>query len=79
MSAMSGDEDGAGSGLDALLGASAASAGAAADAGAAPGGAGAGAAVDLSSLPIRAFLDQTVVPALLNALCALVRERCVRS
>ena len=41
------------------------------------GGGTPGASVDLSSLPIRAFLDQSVVPVLLQALCALVRERCV--
>ena len=43
----------------------------------AAGGGTPGASVDLSSLPIRAFLDQSVVPVLLQALCALVRERCV--
>ena len=51
------------------------SAGAASTGGA--GGGAPGASVDLSSLPIRAFLDQSVVPVLLQALCALVRERCV--
>ncbi|KAJ4460134.1 putative protein dpy-30 [Paratrimastix pyriformis] len=31
--------------------------------------------IDVQALPIRAYLDQTVVPLLLQALSALVRER----
>lgn len=31
----------------------------------------------LQSLPIRAYLDQTVVPVLLQGLSALTKERCV--
>ncbi len=42
------------------------------EAAAAGGGAG---KVDLSSLPIRAYLDQAVVPVLLSGLSALVKER----
>lgn len=34
--------------------------------------------INLQALPIRAFLDQTVVPILLQGLSALVKERCVR-
>lgn len=33
--------------------------------------------INLQALPIRAFLDQTVVPVLLQGLSALVKERCV--
>ena len=32
----------------------------------------------LQALPIRAYLDQTVVPILLDGMSALVKERCVR-
>jgi protein dpy-30 len=32
-------------------------------------------AVDVNSLPIRAYLDQTVVPLLLQGMSALVKER----
>jgi protein dpy-30 len=33
--------------------------------------------INLQALPIRAFLDQTVVPLLLQGLSALVKERSV--
>ncbi len=33
------------------------------------------AAEDLKSLPVRAYLDQTVVPLLLRGMSALVKER----
>lgn len=33
--------------------------------------------INLQALPIRQYLDQTVVPLLLQALSALVKERCV--
>lgn len=36
-------------------------------------------AVELQSLPARAYLDQTVVPVLLQGMSALVRERSVFS
>ena len=32
--------------------------------------------INLQALPIRQYLDQTVVPLLLQALSALVKERC---
>jgi len=32
--------------------------------------------VDLQSLPTRAYLDQTVVPILLQGMSALAKERC---
>ena len=35
--------------------------------------------VELQSLPARAYLDQTVVPVLLQGMSALVRERYVTS
>ena len=69
--AMSGDEGD----MEAML-ASAAGLSTAGAAAAAASNASAG--VDVSALPIRAFLDQSVVPVLLQGLCALVRERCVQ-
>ena len=33
--------------------------------------------MNLSKLPIRTYLDKTVVPILLQGLSALVKERCV--
>jgi protein dpy-30 len=33
--------------------------------------------VDPQSLPIRAYLDQTVVPILLQGMSQLVKDRCV--
>lgn len=35
--------------------------------------------LNVQSLPIRAYLDQTVVPILLDAMSALVKERCVKT
>lgn len=32
-------------------------------------------AIDVNSLPIRAYLDQTVVPLLLQGMSAMVKER----
>ena len=32
--------------------------------------------MNLQALPIRAYLDQTVVPILLDGMSALVKERC---
>ena len=34
--------------------------------------------LNVQSLPIRAYLDQTVVPILLDGMSALVKERCVK-
>jgi protein dpy-30 len=41
----------------------------------AEGAASGQAKVDLNSLPIRAYLDQSVVPILLQGLSSLVKER----
>ena len=75
MAAMSGDEGDMEAMLASAAGLTSAMAGGAtaASSGAAAGGSN----VDVSALPIRAFLDQSVVPVLLQGLCALVRERCV--
>ena len=54
-----------------------AAAGAAPSSQAPPAVALAGSKVDLQSLPIRAYLDQTVVPILLQGMSQLVKERCV--
>lgn len=35
--------------------------------------------LNVQSLPIRAYLDQTVVPILLDGMSALVKERCVET
>ncbi len=43
---------------------------------ASPSAAAVAAKVDLQSLPIRAYLDQTVVPVLLQGMSQLVKERC---
>lgn len=62
--------------MDPTSSAVAAALGAAPSSQAPPAVALAGSKVDLQSLPIRAYLDQTVVPILLQGMSQLVKERC---